>query len=123
MEKLQVSDPKAAFGIKKVGVQFVPPVALVYLGMAFMDGARKYGAFNWRKTKVESSTYMGAAMRHMLAWYDGEDKDPDSGNPHIAHAMACMAMIADAQEGGYLEDNRPPKGPAPKVMQEFNKND
>lgn len=113
------TNPKQQYGDKKCGVQFVPPVAFAYLGVAMKEGARKYGPFNWRETKVESLTYVGAAMRHIMAYHDGEDIDPESGNPHLAHAMACLAIAADAHEGGFLVDNRPTAGPCGKYMREI----
>lgn len=110
------SNPKQLYGDKKLPVQWVPPVAIAYLGMALREGGKKYGPYNWRDLKVESMTYVGAALRHILAYLDGEDIDPDSGNPHIAHAMACMAITADATEGGFLIDNRPTKGAVSTVL-------
>jgi hypothetical protein len=112
------ANPKQAYGDKKVPLQFVPPVAEVYLGLALKEGARKYGAYNWRDTSVESMTYIGAARRHIGAFLDGEDIDPESGNPHLAHAMASLAILVDAQENGTLIDNRPKAGPMPRVLSE-----
>lgn len=115
------SNPKQQYGDKKVAVQLVPPAAMLYLGMAMKEGARKYGAYNWRETNVESMTYVGAALRHILQYLDGEDIDPDTGDaqvPHLAAAMACMAIAADATEGGFMIDNRPAKGPASKIIKE-----
>lgn len=116
--KYEGQNPKQAYGDKKIPVHLVPPAADLYLAMALKEGARKYGAYNWRDIKVESMTYIGAAKRHIMAYLDGEDIDSDSGNPHIAHAMACLAILADATEGDFLLDNRPPKGPASKIIQE-----
>lgn len=121
MRNRKPANPKQAYGDKKIAVHLVPPAALLYLGMAMKEGARKYGAYNWRESKVESMTYVGAALRHILQYLDGEDIDPDTGEaevPHLAAAMACMAIAADATEGGFLVDNRPTAGPASKIIQE-----
>lgn len=70
----------------------------------------KYGPFNWRQKKISSTVYYSAALRHLMAWYDGEDFDPDSGQHHLAHAAACCLMVLDVFETDKLNDNRPPPG-------------
>jgi len=118
------ANPKQLYGDKKVPLQNVPPAALIYLGAAMSEGARKYGAYNWRTTKVEALTYLGAALRHILQVLDGADIDPETGDakvPHVAAAMACLAIYADAKEGGFMIDNRPPAGPASRLLTEYKK--
>ena len=103
---MNMTNPKQQYGDRKVPLHLVPVAAIIYLARAFKEGARKYGAYNWRKTQVETNTYIGAALRHIYAYAGGENIDPESGNPHIAHALACLAILADAKEGGNLIDNR-----------------
>lgn len=74
------------------------------------DGKAKYGLMNWRTSGVAASVYYDAALRHLLAWYDGEDYAQDSGVHHLAHAMACFAIVLDAMHSGTLTDDRPVKG-------------
>jgi hypothetical protein len=74
------------------------------------DGKAKYGPMNWREKRVTSSVYYNAAMRHLMAWWDGEDLAPDSGVHHLAHAMACLAIVLDAESVGKLNDDRPTPG-------------
>jgi len=69
-------------------------------------GAAKYGRFNWRQHMVSSTVYYDAAQRHLFAWFDGEDIDPESGLSHLAHVMACMNIILDAEKHSKLNDNR-----------------
>jgi hypothetical protein len=90
--------------------------------MGLKEGSRKYGAFNWRETDVEVMTYVGATLRHIAAFVDGEDTDAESGNPHLAHAMASLAILVDALEAEGVIDNRPKAGPAAKTLEGF-KND
>jgi hypothetical protein len=78
-------------------------------------GARKYGRFNWREHTVTVSVYTDAIMRHLMAYVDGEDLDPESGINHLAHVMACCAVLLDAKAMGKLNDDRTP-GPAPKYL-------
>lgn len=103
-------NPKTARGAVKPPLHFVPPVALLHLGAAMENGGDKYGAMNWREKRISSSVYYDAAMRHLLAWWDGEDVAPDSGVHHLGHVMACMALILDGSASGMLNDNRPTPG-------------
>jgi hypothetical protein len=109
-------NPKKAFGDKKVPVHLVPPALLIETAVAFKEG-RKYGPFNWRASPVEATTYIGAMYRHLMAYQDGEDLDPESteGKTHLAGIAACCAILMDANAHGSLIDNRTP-GPAPKLI-------
>lgn len=104
------NNPKTAFGAKKIPLEVVPPSAVHALAEAFADGAKKYGPYNWREKSISSSIYYGACLRHITAWWDGEDLAPDSGIHHLHHAMACLAMLVDGNSVGKLNDNRPFKG-------------
>ena len=74
------------------------------------NGAEKYGAYNWRDKEVILSIYVDAAMRHLLSFYDGEEKARDSGVHHLGHTMACCAILLDAGRLGVLVDDRPKPG-------------
>lgn len=113
------NNPKTALGITKPSLSKVPPAALIYLALGFMDGARKYGPYNWRSKKVTASIYVDACMRHLLAWFDGEELAEDSEFPHLAHALACIAILVDAKECGVLADDRPPAGPSTRLLKHW----
>ena len=100
-------NPKTALGAAKPKLSDTPTIAIRELGQVMSMGAAKYGRFNWRDKTVSSSVYYDAALRHMMAWFDGEDMDPESGLSHLAHVMACMAILRDAADRGKLNDNRP----------------
>lgn len=112
-------NPKTVLGLQKVSLSKVPAVAVVYEALAMMDGAKKYGPYNWRTKRVTASIYIDACKRHLDAWFDGEEFAPDSGVPHLGHARACLGIIIDAQETGNLNDDRPPKGAAAAVIARF----
>ena len=84
--------------------------ATVYGTLALLDGCLKYGRSNWRSAGVRASIYYDACMRHLSKWFEGETIDTDSGLPHLAHALACIAILIDAFEGGKLKDDRAYKG-------------
>jgi len=79
------------------------------MGLALLEGARKYGRHNWRKVGVRASVYHDAVVaRHMAAWWEGEDTDLDSGLSHLTKAMAGLHVLRDAQIRGLMLDDRPP---------------
>lgn len=50
------------------------------------------GRDNWRKG-FKYTRSADAALRHIFAFLDGEDMDPESGLPHIAHAVASLEHL------------------------------
>lgn len=112
-------NPKDLLGILKLPLRLIPPPALAYLAQVMALGAKKYGPFNWRSNAVKQTVYLEAALRHILSVLDGEDVDPESGQPHEAHAMACMAILLDAKSTGNLIDDRPTKGVFGRLVQEM----
>lgn len=115
------NNPKTALGVKKIPLHLVPPSSTFYLAKAFADGAGKYGPYNWREKGISASVYYAAAKRHLDDWWDGEEVADDSLVEHVAHAMACCALILDAASLGMLNDDRPPKGASARLQKEFNK--
>lgn len=103
-------NPKTAFGVKKWSLADVPVIALYWLGKVCKNGAAKYGRMNWRQNSVTASIYYDAAQRHLMAWYDGEHRDAESGCHPLAHVMACCAIIIDAEQHQCLNDDRPLSG-------------
>lgn len=98
------------------------PEVVIELAEVLGHGARKYEDNNWKKCTTWKRSYVGgAALRHIMAYMGGEEIDPDSGLPHLVHAM-CSLMFArhldlfgpdtedspEAQEGALeeLEDNK-----------------
>lgn len=112
-------NPKTGQAALKVPLELVPPSAEIFLAHAFKDGADKYDPYNWRSKGVSSSVYYGAAKRHLQAWWDGEDLADDSKVHHLAHAMACCAILLDSLTCGTLNDNRPPAGAASRLQAEY----
>lgn len=100
-------NPKDAIGAKKVSISKLPPIAILHGSHAMMNGAKKFGAYNWRKEKVRTSIYVDAAIRHLLTWFEGEEIAPDSKVHHLGHALANCAILLDAQAVGTLHDDRP----------------
>ena len=66
----------------------------------------KYGRLNWRGTEVRASVYVGALMRHVAEWMEGENFGSEAGLHPLAHALACIAILLDAEAAGTLIDDR-----------------
>jgi hypothetical protein len=108
---IKPSNPKDAMGVNKVPMSPIPAPVLGELGLAMMEGALKYGRHNYRSIGVRGSVYYDAVMRHMNAFWEGQDVDPDSGVSHLVKAMAGLAVLRDAQMRGNWVDDRPPHTP------------
>src|ERR1700680_3709633 len=100
-------NPKDLIGAKKVSLTKFPAIGLLHGAHAMMDGAAKYGPYNWREKSVQAHIYVDAAKRHMDAWFEGEETASDSGVHHLGHALACCAILLDAQANDGLIDDRP----------------
>lgn len=111
------TNPKDAVGTAKVPLSPVPARVLGEVGLAMMEGSLKYGRFNFRTAGVRASVYYDAALRHLMAWYEGQDLDPDSGLPHVVKAIACLAVLRDSEIQGNWVDDRPPKTPGDWVAE------
>lgn len=57
-------------------------------------GAKKYAAHNWRGG-IERSRLIDASLRHILAYNEGEDLDPESGLNHLYHASCCLMFASE----------------------------
>ncbi len=100
-------DPKGEAGAIKPGLGNISVAAQYYEGAVMKQGAETYGAYNWCDHPMKASTYYEAILRHLNAWWTGEDLDPKSGLPHMAHLRASGGIIIDQQGAGRLIDDRP----------------
>lgn len=71
-------------------------------------GANKYAARNWERGMAWSRPF-AALMRHMGAWWMGQDKDPETGLSHLAHAGCCLLFLLAYEQRGVGTDDRPRK--------------
>lgn len=98
----------ARFNDGKVRLDLIPLSALQDCARVFDYGRQKYAAWNWAKGMDWSVPY-GCLLRHMAAWFDGEENDPESGLPHLGHAMCNLVMLATFARTFAEGDDRPAK--------------
>ena len=103
------TNPKDAIGISKAPMSTVSAAVLMEVGVAMLEGASKYGRHNYRAAGVRASVYYDALMRHAMAWWEGEDLDPDSGMSHVTKAIATLVVLRDAMIQDKFTDDRPPR--------------
>jgi hypothetical protein len=113
-------NPKDLIGSKKISTFVVPDTAIFHLATAHMDGARKYGRYNWREKAVQASIYLDAIKRHLAAYSAGEEKAEDSGVLHLAHVMGCCSILIDAAIHDKLIDDRHKSPQMLELLKELN---
>lgn len=104
----KLSNPKDAVGVRKAPMSTVPANVLAEIGVAMLEGGCKYGRHNFRSAGVRASVYYDGTMRHLMAWWEGEDVDADSGMSHITKAITSLVVLRDAMHQGMMTDDRPP---------------
>lgn len=100
-----VSETGGEKGQKSARLGTVDPLALLVLAEVSGFGARKYAAFNYLKGYDWDLSY-DALTRHLLAFWNGEDHDPESGLPHITHAAWHCLALTSFQKRGLGTDTR-----------------
>lgn len=116
------TNPKDALGIKKAPLHSIPCGPLYEIGLAMMEGGRKYGTHNYRVVGVRASVYYDAIMRHVMNWWEGQDIDPDSGLHPLIKAAASIVVMRDGMLMDNYVDDRPIKYPNGELnMPELNK--
>ena len=94
------------FDSGKPRFDLIPPEALYGIAAAFTYGVNKYTEErNWERG-TSWGRWFGAAMRHLWSWWMGEDLDPDSGLPHVDHALCNLAFLVTYRRRGIGTDDR-----------------
>ena len=90
----------------KLPYDLLPSDAVEEIVKVLQFGATKYGERNWEKGMKWNRPF-AALMRHMWAWWRREEKDPETGLSHLAHAGCCILFLLSYTLRGVGEDNRP----------------
>lgn len=80
----------------KVRPTLVPPSMVMAVAAVREYGCQKYhDPENW--AGVEPQRYRDALYRHWLSYLDGEEKDQESGLPHLWHIACNTAFLIELE--------------------------
>lgn len=66
-------------------------------------GVKESGAWNWAKG-LPQSQIASSLQRHLWSYMEGEDNDPDTGLPHIAHMLWNAVSLVYNDHYGIQDD-------------------
>lgn len=90
----------------KIRFELLPGDALRAISVILTFGAVKYAPRNWEKGMDWSRVY-GALQRHLWSWWEGENKDAETGHSHLWHAGCCVLFLIAFEMRGVGTDDRP----------------
>lgn len=92
---------------EKVDLSLLPLGPLVEVARV-MDRATDsdYERFNWMHGTLWSR-FFASTLRHVWAWWLGEDRDKKSGCHPLAHAVCDLLFLIDYQQRKVGTDDRP----------------
>jgi len=93
------------FDTDKLPLNLLSTEAMNQTAAVLKFGAIKYAEHNWRNG-FQWSRPLAAAMRHLTAFNDGEDRDPESGLSHLAHAACCIMFLLEFEKTHKELDDR-----------------
>ena len=89
----------------KLQYGLLPPLALKATVEILTFGAEKYEPDNWKHVPDSKRRYFDAMQRHLWAWKEGEQNDPESGKNHLAHALCCLMFLYEHDIMYSVDDN------------------
>lgn len=91
----------------KLPLHLVDPQWLESTAHVLAFGQKKYSAWNWAQGTFAWSRLYGALLRHLAAFWQGEEYDKETGLPHIWHANCCMMFLSRYYNDELGTDDRP----------------
>jgi hypothetical protein len=94
----EYKEPEKKKGIKfdsdKTKWRLLPWKQIEHVVKVLMFGIKKgYPPNNWKYVEDGETRYFEALIRHALAYESGQKIDPESGLPHLAHAVCCALFM------------------------------
>ncbi|HLZ24542.1 MAG TPA: dATP/dGTP diphosphohydrolase domain-containing protein [Ktedonobacterales bacterium] len=77
----------------KVPLHLLDPLFLEATAKVLAFGEQKYAAWNWALGTFKWSRLFSACLRHLWAFWRGEELDEESGMPHLWHAACCLMFM------------------------------
>lgn len=79
----------------KLRYDLIPVAAIEGLAQVLTFGAEKYAPNGWRGVPNAGERYYSALFRHLFAWRNGEELDPESGLPHLSHVLTNIVFLME----------------------------
>jgi hypothetical protein len=107
-EQIATSTTGGQKGRKSEQYSLIPTEFLAEVARVYSYGAEKYSRDNWLSGYPWSWSY-DALQRHIIAFWSGQETDPESGRHHLAHAAFHLAsLFTYSEQTRYVEhDDRP----------------
>ena len=99
------ADQTQKFDAGKPPMGLLSTAALTKIAEVMAFGAQKYSAHQWR-SGIEWQRLLDAALRHLLAFNDGQDVDEETGLSHLAHLGCCIMFLLEFEKTHPELDNR-----------------
>ena len=93
-DSLDLPSGGTKFDSGKPSMALLPPRATEMVAKVFSFGAKKYDSWNLC-SGFKYTRLLSACLRHVFAYIRGEEKDPESGESHLAHAICCLMMLLE----------------------------
>jgi len=87
-------------------MHLIPLWLMEELAQHYKAGAAKYSDWNWLQGGSTNVCY-GAILRHLSAWQQGEDYDPELKTHHMAAVAWNALTLLNGHLTGVDRDDRP----------------
>lgn len=102
----QVSEKAATYDEGKPPLAYLPWAGIDEVAMVQAYGHKKYKDYNNYRKGMEVGRNLSCAIRHIRAYMEGEDMDPESGRNHLAHAACRLLFVLQNIKDGKAIDDR-----------------
>lgn len=102
-----MTDKALTYDDGKAPLARLPWAGISEAAMVMEYGNQKYGDYDNYRKGMEISRNLSCAMRHIAAFMEGEDNDPESKRSHLGHAICRLAYVLQNQKDGVAIDDRP----------------
>lgn len=83
------------------------PEAVKGLAEVCQHGENKYAMYNYRLSGKPATEYIHSLLRHLSAWVNGENIDPESLCSHLHHVVFNALALDEFVTNGTAIDDRP----------------
>lgn len=101
----QKQEPAIRYDAGKSRIDLIAPEMMFGIGQVLAYGAQKYAERNWEKGMSWGRVF-ASMMRHMWAFWRGEETDAETGFSHLWLAGCNMMFLIAYSERGVGRDDR-----------------